>query len=151
MHLLDLFNAVLQHDDHGVFVAQPGKPGAGVSVVGGFHGKHDDVDAAGDLARIGVHRPGHDDRVRTVGAHFDLLARGAPAQQHRMAGGVQIRCDRRTDGTGTDNRNLCGDAQKLATAPAIYTGQSFPSIAEGVFVLRSHAAGALRAADAGRR
>ncbi|BBU23177.1 aspartyl-tRNA synthetase [Mycobacterium xenopi] len=68
-----------------------------------------------------------------------------------MAGGVQIRCDRRTDGTRTDNRNLCGDAQKLATAPAIYTGQSFPSIAEGVFVLRSHAAGALRAADAGQK
>ena len=68
-----------------------------------------------------------------------------------MAGGVQIRRDRRTDGTRTDNRNLCGDAQKLATAPAIYTGQSFPSIAEGVFVLRSHAAGALRAADAGQK
>ena len=77
-----------------------------VVVLGGLDRQHHEVDRAGHLAGIGVHRAGHHDRIRAVGPQFDAVAGGATAHQHRMPGLVQQRGDRRADGAGTDERDV---------------------------------------------
>ena len=72
LHLLDLLDAVLQDDDDGVLITQPGQPASPVGVLGGFdrqqHHPTGSVISAGS-----VHTgPGHHDRIALIGPQFDL-------------------------------------------------------------------------------
>jgi hypothetical protein len=114
LYLLDLLDTVLQHGNDGVLIAQPGQPATSVVVLSGFERQDDRLDRAGDLAGIGAHRAGHHDRIGAVGPQFDLLSRGPPVQQHRVTGCVQVRGDRRTNGTGADNCNIRSDVTEIS-------------------------------------
>ena len=113
LDLLDLLDTVLQHDDDGVLVAQAGQPAGRVVVLGGFDRQHENVDRAGHLTGIGVHRTGHHDRIFAVGPQFDAVAGSVTAHQHRMPGLVQKRGDRRADGAGTDECDVRGDRTEI--------------------------------------
>jgi len=56
LHLLDLLDTVLQNNDGGVLITQPGQPAFRVGVLGGFGCQQDNSDRAGDLGGIGAHR-----------------------------------------------------------------------------------------------
>src|SRR5438067_2424588 len=60
--------------------------------------------------------------VSAAGPQFDVVAGSAATHQHRMAGPVQQRGDRRADGAGTDESNGGGDrtentCSRLGTRP----------------------------------
>ena len=84
-----------------------------VVVLGGLDREHHHVDRPGHLAGIGEHRTRHDDRIAVVGPQFDAVAGGVAAQQHRVAGLVQQRGDRRADGAGTHERDGGGNATEV--------------------------------------
>ena len=104
-HPFDLFDAVLQRAHHRVLVAQPRQPGAGLLVLGVLDGKEHHVNRTVYLGGIGVHGSRQHDRIVVVGPDLDRFARGVPAQQDCVTGGVQIRGDGRADSPGSDECN----------------------------------------------
>ena len=67
LHLLDLFDAVLQDDNDGVLITQPGQPTCTVGVLGGFDRQQHEPDRGSDLGGIGAYRARHHDRIALVG------------------------------------------------------------------------------------
>ncbi len=108
--------------------------------------------ATADVGRIGEYRPWHDDRIQVVGPDLDAVARSVAAQQDLVARGMQQRRHGRADGPGTDDRDAVypqGQATGATATSRLWQSsrQAFP---RELSVLRSHAAGSLRATDAGQ-
>ncbi|EUA93567.1 hypothetical protein I551_9112 [Mycobacterium ulcerans str. Harvey] len=100
LHLLDLFDTVLQDGYHGVLTTQAGQPFARGAGLSGFDREYQHIDRSGQLLRVGVYRTGHHDRRCPVGPQLDAVASRVAAQQHRVPRGMQQRGDRRADGAG---------------------------------------------------
>jgi hypothetical protein len=104
--MLNLFDAVLQHDDDGVLAAQPGQPTRCLGVLGRLDRQQHNPHRAADLGGIGAHRARHGDAIGAVGPKLDVRSRGPPADPHRVPSGGEVCRDRRADGTRTDNCNI---------------------------------------------
>ena len=87
LHQLNLLDAVLQRDDDGAFIAQPGQPPGRVGVLGRFDREQHHRDRLGDVGGIGAYRARDHDRIGTIGPQFDPRSRCSPADQYAVAGG----------------------------------------------------------------
>src|SRR6476659_3991228 len=137
---------------HGVLVAQPLQPGAGLLVLGVLDGKEHHVNRTIYLGGIDVDEFRQHDRIVVVGPDLDRFARGVPAQHDGVTGGAQIRRDSRTDSAGSDECNAASHDRQATGGRAPSTlGSRLVKSFTGVFVLRTHAAGSLRTTDAGQK
>src|SRR3954469_4818527 len=160
---IDLLDAVLQCAHHRAVVAEPRQPRRGVPVLGVLDRKQHHIDGPVDIGRVGVHRTRHDDRVLVVRPDLQPIARCVPAEQHLMACGVQQCGHGGADRPWADDSNTGSQPSVFArtlihtvTLPAdsgpLHCGSRLVRPFPGrFFVLRSHAAGSLRATDAGQK
>ena len=154
----DLLDAVLQRAHHRSLVAQPRQPAGDVLVLGVLHGEQHHVDGAVDLGGVGVHRPRHHDRLPVVPPDLDGVAGRMPAQQtlddrphaetlRPSSRSRPVRSVQRFEpGHGPRSPSYRRDSLPLHCGSPLV--RPFPG---RFLVLRSHAAGSLRATDAGQK